>query len=183
MPGPRRLSAQLLLFAAFGLCPAGTLYAADKPPWLIAIDAVTRLPDPFDTRELAGIDGGPQFAEPRCVIDASLSAPNRKCWAQTTHGSVFLQATLEYYSDANGSAASKIGTLNVVLPRQSCTTIGQAESLFQKKIHAKLGPEPRSNVSARSAYYQIRVFGANMHPLTLDFITFDGCITAATLSR
>jgi len=142
-----------------------------------------RLPDPFDIRELAGINGGPKFAEPRCVIDAHLSAPNRKCWAQTAHGSVFLQATLEYHSDAKGGAASKIGTLNVVLPRQSCTTIGQAESLFQKKIYRKLGPEPRSDVSARTAYHQVRVFGANMQSLTLDFITFDGCITAATLSR
>jgi hypothetical protein len=183
MTGLRRFRKRLIPYALVAACSLEVIAAERHPPWLIAMEEITRLPDPFDTSEISRIEGWPKFGESRCVAETRLPEPNRKCWAQATGAGNIRRATLEYYSDAKGNAQSKIGTLNVELSRQSCTTVEQVESIFQTKIRRKLGPEPRSAESAETANYQIRLFGAAMQPLTIDFVIGAGCIAAATLSR
>jgi hypothetical protein len=183
MIGFCRFRNRLIPYALAAACSLEVFAAERYPSWLIGMEEITRLPDPFDTSQIAKIEGWPSFGEPRCVTETRLPKPNRKCWAQTTGAGNIRRATLEYYSDPKGNAQSKMGTLNVELARQPCTTVEQAESIFQTKIRRKLGPEPRSAESAGTAYYQIRLFGAAMQPLTIDFVIGAGCITAATLSR
>ncbi len=165
-------------------CAPG-MAAEEAPAWMRVMAEIALLPDPLQAQAIGGIPGAPRMPAPRCVLEGYGNPPVRKCWSQTRKASpIFVQATLDYALQHSGAGPALYGTFEARLAPRPCTTLAQAERVFERAFHLLPGVEPLAGVKwVAGTRHQARLFGDGMQPLTLMLDSVAGCISRATLVR
>lgn len=162
--------------------------AADPaPPWLLALDEIRMLPDPFDARAIAAIAHAPRFV-PRCVPDRSVMLPRVSCHAELVDAGPVRRATLTYIAATeHGPAAS--GQLGYAIAADPCTSLEQVQDVFARRLEPAMPPTihiaPGATFTPSGVFpYTARLFGDGMQPIALQVSANPGrCVTWIALSR
>ena len=181
----RRAVRSAAAMLALSLACAPGIAGAEPPSWMRVMADIALLPDPLEAQAIGRIPGAPRMPAPRCVLEGYGNPPVRKCWSQTRVASpMFTRATLDFARAQTGAGPALYGTLEARLAPLPCTTLAQAERVFERPFHALPTGEPLAGAKpVAGTRHQARLFGAGMQPLGLLLDTAAGCITRATLAR